>query len=149
VLEVCLVRSSISLGLSLILMHLCGMRWQLFFGKRENLKLLTLRGCCGACSMVSTASQQPAPPRLQLLLTVAKHLVTTSVMLLLQTTYYVALFMLPLGDAVTINLIGPPVTAIFARVFLKEPLGYAVCLLGCCPCQDVAVCMHNSCHTTS
>jgi hypothetical protein len=42
---------------------------------------------------------------------------------LLQTTYYVALFMLPLGDAVTINLVGPPVTAIFARLLLKEPLG--------------------------
>lgn len=41
----------------------------------------------------------------------------------LQTTYYVALFLLPLGDAVTINLIGPPVTAIFARLLLKEPLG--------------------------
>lgn len=41
----------------------------------------------------------------------------------LQTTYYVALFMLPLGDAVTINLVGPPVTAIFARLLLKEPLG--------------------------
>lgn len=41
----------------------------------------------------------------------------------LQTTYYVALFMLPLGDAVTINLIGPPVTAVFARLLLKEPLG--------------------------
>lgn len=43
--------------------------------------------------------------------------------LVLQTTYYVALFMLPLGDAVTINLVGPPVTAIFARLLLKEPLG--------------------------
>jgi hypothetical protein len=41
----------------------------------------------------------------------------------LQTTYYVALFMLPLGDAVTINLIGPPVTAVLARLLLKEPLG--------------------------
>jgi len=41
----------------------------------------------------------------------------------MQTAYYMALFMLPLGDAVTINLIGPPVTAVFARLLLKEPLG--------------------------
>ena len=48
---------------------------------------------------------------------------TRCTLLFLQTTYYVALFMLPLGDAVTINLIGPPVTAVFARLLLKEPLG--------------------------
>lgn len=56
-LEVCLVRSSISAGLSLALMQLSGMPWRLFYGKRKNLKILFLRGCCGACSMVSTCEQ--------------------------------------------------------------------------------------------
>lgn len=56
VLEVCLVRSSISAALSLALMHFSGMPWRLFYGKKKNLKILFLRGCCGACSMVSTTS---------------------------------------------------------------------------------------------
>lgn len=44
-------------------------------------------------------------------------------LILLQTASYVALFMLPLGDAVTIKLIGPPMTATFACLLLKEPMG--------------------------
>lgn len=53
VLEVCLVRSSISAGLSFILMYVNKLPWRLYFGKRQNLKLLFARGCCGACAMVS------------------------------------------------------------------------------------------------
>jgi hypothetical protein len=53
VLEVCLVRSSISAGLSFVLMYLSKMLpWRLYFGKRQNFKLLLARGCCGACAMV-------------------------------------------------------------------------------------------------
>jgi hypothetical protein len=43
-----------------------------------------------------------------------------------QTCQYVALFALSLGDATLLNLLGPPVTAIFARLLLKEPLGWVV-----------------------
>jgi hypothetical protein len=53
VLQVCLVRSSTSAGLSFILMWLNKLPWRLYFGKRQNLKLLFARGCCGACAMVS------------------------------------------------------------------------------------------------
>jgi drug/metabolite transporter (DMT)-like permease len=38
-------------------------------------------------------------------------------------SYYVALFLLPLGDAIVIGMIGPPITAVTAKVFLREPLG--------------------------
>lgn len=87
-LEVCLVRSAISFGLTIVLMKSAKM--SPIFGQRSNLRLLFMRGCCGACSM---------------------------------TTWYIGLFLLPLGDCVTINLIGPAVTALVARAFLKEPLG--------------------------
>jgi drug/metabolite transporter (DMT)-like permease len=117
VLEVCLVRSSISAGLTFLLMWLTGINWRLWFGKRSNLRLLFLRGCCGACSMVSLeqAQAQQSQP--------GHNSQPNCAAAVLQTTYYVALFLLPLGDAVTINLIGPPVTAVFARLLLKEPLG--------------------------
>lgn len=58
VLEVCLVRSSISAGLTFLLMWLTGINWRMWFGKRSNLRLLFLRGCCGACSMVSPQQAQ-------------------------------------------------------------------------------------------
>eukprot|EP00775_Hariotina_reticulata_P005916 gene5916-biopygen7724 len=45
-------------------------------------------------------------------------------------SYYVALFLLPLGDAVVIGMIGPPITAVTARICLKEPLGSRG-LVGC------------------
>lgn len=48
---------------------------------------------------------------------------TAELLMSLQAAYYVGLFLLPLGDAVTINLVGPAVTATAARIFLKEPLG--------------------------
>ncbi|WIA35490.1 hypothetical protein OEZ86_003920 [Tetradesmus obliquus] len=48
------------------------------------------------------------------------------------TAQYIGLFLLPLGDAVTITLVGPAVTALMARALLNEPLGYrgaAGCLI--------------------
>ncbi|KAI8468882.1 MAG: hypothetical protein J3K34DRAFT_425457 [Monoraphidium minutum] len=36
---------------------------------------------------------------------------------------YCSIQMLPLGDAITIGLISPPITAVAARLVLKEPLG--------------------------
>lgn len=44
--------------------------------------------------------------------------------------YYSSLQLLPLGDAVTIGLVQPPLTAVAARLVLKEPLG-ARGALGC------------------
>ncbi len=41
-----------------------------------------------------------------------------------------SLLLLPLADAITINQLKPPVTAIVAWIFLKEPLGMQG-LLGC------------------
>ena len=40
------------------------------------------------------------------------------------TTYYVGLFLLPLGDAVTLGLVSPPITALLAHAVLHEPLGW-------------------------
>lgn len=53
VLEVCFIRSSISFGLTIVLMKSTGM--SPIFGQRKNLRLLFMRGCCGACSMVGQA----------------------------------------------------------------------------------------------
>lgn len=38
--------------------------------------------------------------------------------------YYVSLFLLPLGDAVTIGLINPPIVTVVAHYVFKEPLGW-------------------------
>jgi drug/metabolite transporter (DMT)-like permease len=133
VLEVCFIRSALSFGLTQLLMQAIGMPARQFFGQRPNLKLLLLRGCCGACSMVRVACgcwergrASGAPP-----------LTVTLCLFFLQTTYYIALFLLPLADAVTINVVGPPVTVLFARLLLKEPLGCVSCVLaqdGCMHC---------------
>jgi len=49
VLEVCLVRSTLSFTMSIILMKSMGM--SPLFGHRKNAPLLVARGCCGALSM--------------------------------------------------------------------------------------------------
>ncbi|GBF88988.1 hypothetical protein Rsub_01487 [Raphidocelis subcapitata] len=95
VLELCLVRSTLSFTLSVLLMW--RLRMYPMFGHRKNAPLLVARGVCGAVSMGA---------------------------------YYVSLQLLPLGDAVTIGLIQPPLTAVASRVLLGEPLG-ARGALGC------------------
>lgn len=156
VLEVCFVRSSLSFLLTVVLMKSTGI--SPVFGQRSNLRLLFMRGCCGACSMVCTvvptclcqchglrtATKDLFDNRMRHFRCAAALFNSTAVCacavssplrmeiwhrsflvfrVWLQTSYYVGLFLLPLGDAVTIGLIGPAVTAIAARLFLKEPLG--------------------------
>lgn len=97
VLELCVIRSSISLCTSLSLGK--ASKIKPLFGHRRTLPLLVLRGLFGTAAIACS---------------------------------YAALLNLPLGDAVTLAQLRPPVMAVMGYLLLHEPLGWlgaAGCLI--------------------
>jgi hypothetical protein len=128
VLELCLVRSFLSFCFSIALMKSMGMAPM--FGHQKNAPLLVARGVCGAASMALYYASLQLLPLGDAVTIGGWRLVAAAALRVGGWMKSVALWLFTGTPAAQTNLtpthtglIQPPITAVAARLILKEPLG--------------------------